>query len=460
VRTTLVLPDWIASRLSALAQMHVETGAVLLAQRSPSPDGGARLLAVRLIEVPEVEYVHREAASLLIKSSGYVPALALAEQLGAIPIWTHTHPGDGSSPRPSAHDQRVDEQLADPFRLRTGSDQYGALVVAHLAGQLRFTGHLESEQGRVDIDRLLVAGERIRVAWNDYHGRPPLPGLFDRNVRAFGSEVQLALQDLRVAVVGTGGTGSAVAEQLVRLGVRNLLLVDPDHLTESNLTRVYGSTRADIGRSKVDVVRDHLLRIASDAQVRALRSMVTVEAAAREVAQVDLAFGCTDDNAGRLVLSRLAAYMLLPVIDCGVLLTSNSTGTLDGIHGRITVLHGGAACLVCRQRIDLARASSELLSPTERVRRENEGYAAALPGVEPAVVAYTTMVAATAVGELLERLIGYGPTPVPSEILLRMHDREISTNMQRPISGHYCDPTRGKVGLGLTQPFLEQTWGA
>jgi hypothetical protein len=76
------------------------------------------------------------------------------------------------------------------------------------------------------------------------------------------------------------------------------------------------------------------------------------------------------------------------------------------------------------------------------------------------VVAYTTMVAAAAVNELLERLVGYGVEPAPNEVLLRIHDREMSTNIGVPSDGHYCDVAAGKVGRGITIPFLEQTWVA
>ena len=172
----------------------------------------------------------------------------------------------------------------------------------------------------------------------------------------------------------------------------------------------------------------------------------------------DAVFGCTDDNAGRLVLSRLANYFLTPVFDSGVLLTSDNAGRLTGIHGRVTTLIPGQACLVCRDRIDLARASVELRTPEERVRLENEGYAPALGRTEPAVVTFTTAVAATAVSELLERLIGYGPEQRPTEVLLRLHDREISTNVAQSRTGHYCDPSAEKLGLGFIEPFLEQTW--
>ena len=99
-----------------------------------------------------------------------------------------------------------------------------------------------------------------------------------------------------------------------------------------------------------------------------------------------------------------------------------------------------------------------MMSPGEHQRRADEGYAPALEGVEPAVVTFTTQTAAAAVSELLERLIRYGPEPVPSEILLRAHEREISTNVQAPREGHYCHPDSGKLGLGITEPFLEQTW--
>ena len=189
-----------------------------------------------------------------------------------------------------------------------------------------------------------------------------------------------------------------------------------------------------------------------------LRSKVTMEPAARALMDADVVFGCTDDNAGRLVLSRFATYLLTPVIDCGVVLTTDSESRLDGIHGRVTVLYPGAACMVCRDRIDLRRAASEALAPAEHVRRIDEGYAPALPGIEPAVIAFTTAVGAQAVSELLERLTRYGPTPVPNEVLLRLHEREISTNIAEPREQHYCHAASGKLGLGETDPFLEQTW--
>lgn len=459
MNATLVLPQVLADDLLAAAQQPLETAGVLIARIAHMDDGAIRVLGHSVEWVSASAYHKREVDHLSIGSDGYVPALGKAERLGATALWLHTHPGNEAAPVPSAYDTIVDTQIADLFRLRTGSDYYGTVIVSPRSSGLAFTAALHSANGNtISIDRLWAVGDRFRLTAAYEAAAAEPSAVYDRNVRAFGGHIQRTLHDLNIGIVGCGGTGSSVAEQLARLGVRRITLVDPDNLSESNITRVYGSSASDAGRSKVDVLAAHLERIAIDMQCKRLKTMLTTESAARLLAGSDLIFGCTDDNAGRLVLSRIATYFVTPVIDCGVLLDSDENGRLIGIDGRVTVMAPGNACLVCRGRIDVARAAAELMTPEERNRRENEGYAPALGRIEPAVVTFTTAVAAAAVSELLERFIGYGPEPRPSEILLRFHDREVSGNIIFPRERHYCHPTSGKLGLGNTQPFLEQAW--
>jgi len=456
---TLIIAQSIFEEIHAVACLEAETGGVLLAGIAQAPDGDIRIIARCIRWVKETAYVRRESDRLTISSEGYVEALAEADETDAICIWLHTHPGNYASPMPSKADAIVDRELAEPFRIRSDSKYYGALIFSPNSSGLAFTGHLDIENVKaIQIERMWQVGDRWRLTRAYDSSLPHLSPIFDRSVRAFGEEVQQTLGALRVAVVGCGGTGSAVAEQLVRLGVRHLVLIDPDELSASNITRVFGSTASDVGRPKVEVLSQHLEKIAPELECKTIQSMITLETTALHLIECDLIFGCTDDNAGRLVLSRIATYMATPVIDCGVLLSSDQNGQLTGIDGRITTLTQGQACLVCRNRIDIARAGSELLTPEERIRRENEGYAPALARTEPAVISFTTLVAATAVSELIERLVGYGPLPRPSEVLLRCHEREISTNLAEPKLGHYCHQDSGKLGAGMTQPFLGQAW--
>ena len=456
---TLVMPFNLAAEIEAAARLPVETGGVVLARVAKAPNGDLRLLARSVIWVPDEAYLKRERDELLIASHGYVGALGEAERRGCMAFWLHTHPGDQGVPLPSVYDDKVDAALADVFRLRTDAEFYGAIIVSPRQNALVFSAQLFPESGAsTPIERMWIVGDRFRLTLAVNAAHVGISDAFDRNVRAFGSAIQAALGQLRVGVVGAGGTGSALCEQLVRLGVRHLQIADADRLSASNVTRVYGSTPADAGRLKVEVLREHLQRIAPDLVCEATSSMVTLEPVARDLMSCDVVFGCTDDNAGRLVLSRLSTFMLTPVIDVGLLLSNDASGALSGIDGRVTVLSPGAACLVCRDRIDLPRAASELRTPEERKKLEDEGYAPALARVEPAVIAFTTAVAAAATSELLERLIGFGPEPRPSEILLRWHEREISTNVRAPRDGHYCHPASAKLGAGATEPFLDQAW--
>lgn len=456
---TLVLPEPIIADLVQKAQFPDEIAGVLLAKLHQAPDGDVRLLGRAIHWTPADAYRRRSQFGMTISSEGYVRALSLAEQDGATPIWFHTHPS--GNPVPSVADERVDEAIAGLFRLRSGSDFYGTVIAAPNRDGIDLTGTLQKEGSEVvPINRFWLVGNRWRMVVpfdTGFDGTLAMEE-FDRNVRAFGEAIQQTIGMLRIAIVGAGGTGSAVAEQMVRLGARHVLLIDGDTLSKSNVTRVYGSTPAQVGRKKTAVLAQHLQSISSELHCRTITTMCTSESVARTLANVDLIFGCTDDNAGRLVLSRLSTYYLIPLIDVGVLLSSDLNGRLTGIDGRITVVSPGNACLVCRDRIDTARASVEQRTPTERKRLADEGYAPALGQVEPAVITFTTMVAAAAVNELLERLVGFGHPVRPNEVLLRMHDREISTNVEEPRDRHYCHRGQNKWGMGDTTPFLERTW--
>lgn len=455
----IVLPARLAAEIEDKARERNETGGVLLAGKAEGKDG-LRLLGRELCWVTEDAYKRRTPRALTVNSSGYMDALGRAEDQGDIPIWLHTHPADGSSPRRSKWDKIVDDELSETFRARSNAQHYASLVFCPAGAGFSFTGMVWGSGAPQAMRRMFVVGDRWKgVIAEDAADHGDAPVLFDRQVRAFGGDVQRVLSQLRVGVVGSGGTGSATAEQLARLGVGSLLVIDPKDLSESNPTRVYGSSPDDVGMSKAEVLARHLRHIAPGVDVEAIRGSVTDESVARRVAMCDIVFGCTDDNAGRLVLSRLPTYYLTPVIDTGVLISS-AQGQLQGIDGRVTVVTPGSACLVCRGRIDLARAGAEQLSPDERAARVAEGYAPELGGIEPAVIPYTSAVASFAVAELLERLIGYGPEPEPGEILLRFHEREVSTNAALPKPRHYCDPAEGLAGAGDRVPFLGQTWHA
>lgn len=76
------------------------------------------------------------------------------------------------------------------------------------------------------------------------------------------------LSESRVAVFGIGGVGGYVCEALVRSGVRAFDLIDDDKVCLTNLNRQIIATRKTIGRYKAEVMKERILEINPDADVR------------------------------------------------------------------------------------------------------------------------------------------------------------------------------------------------
>lgn len=216
----------------------------------------------RVIWVSEEHYVERTPKRMSIASAGWVPMLKVAADTGLQPIFFHTHPNDESTP--SERDDGVDGELAEPFRIRARIERYTSFILGGEVAQPTFTGRVVAQDGTANsITRVRVVGRRLRLlpAFDNTEAATADQQVHDRQIRAFGSSGQRTLAQLRVGVVGAGGTGSAVIEQLTRLGVRDIVSIDNDIITTTNVSRVYGSSTSDDGRLKVQVANDNVARI-------------------------------------------------------------------------------------------------------------------------------------------------------------------------------------------------------
>jgi tRNA A37 threonylcarbamoyladenosine dehydratase len=79
--------------------------------------------------------------------------------------------------------------------------------------------------------------------------------------RLYGDGAYERVRGLRLAVVGLGGVGSWAAEALARSGVRGLVLVDMDHVAESNVNRQVQALGRTLGQHKGEALRDRIADI-------------------------------------------------------------------------------------------------------------------------------------------------------------------------------------------------------
>jgi molybdopterin/thiamine biosynthesis adenylyltransferase len=358
-----------------------------------------------------------------------------------VPVFVHTHPR--RSAQPSELDHGVDQALLVPALLRSRAPIYASLIVGGTKEKPEFTGRVYNENGFVaQLGRLRIVGPRIQVLLAQ--GLPDAEvdaEIYDRQILAFGAKGQRMLARLSAGVVGVGGTGSAVFEQLVRDGVRDIIVIDDDAVTITNVTRIHESSARDIGSAKADVMRAAAERIGLGADVRAINGRVTDPEIRHHLRHLDVIFGCTDDEKGRLVLSKLALTHLIPVFDMAFAVDLGEDGSMRSLDGRVTYLLPGQACLLCRGRITPEGLAAEDLEPEERRRRAGEGYVPGLGENDPSVGTFTSLIGCFAVNELLDRMFGYSEgssTFRSSELVVRLADRHLSYTSRPAVPPHWC----------------------
>ena len=103
---------------------------------------------------------------------------------------------------------------------------------------------------------------------------------FSRTQLLIGEEAIQKLAKSRVAVFGIGGVGGYVCEALVRSGVGAFDLVDDDKVCLTNLNRQIIATRKTVGKYKVEVMKERMLEINPDVDVRTYQCFFLPENAA------------------------------------------------------------------------------------------------------------------------------------------------------------------------------------
>lgn len=94
-----------------------------------------------------------------------------------------------------------------------------------------------------------------------------MKNIFSRTALVFGNDVIEKFQKTRVAIIGLGGVGSFASEILVRSGIENIVLVDFDTISESNINRQLPALHSTIGKYKTDTMKARLLDINPDASI-------------------------------------------------------------------------------------------------------------------------------------------------------------------------------------------------
>ena len=369
------------------------------------------ILVRRPIEIPNQLVPVQNEYHLEVSPQAINGLIALCESNGLGAVIAHSHPEGGLSYSPS--DDYGENRIANSLRnfIPTKTP-----VASLLFTQNDVTGRvwLPGRSKPILLDEIVVIGHYLqRIEIMKAHSEKLLEvGLYDRQVRAFGKDGQKAMSNAKVGIIGVGGTGSPIAEQLVRLGVTDIVLIDPDTFSSTNITRVYGtffsSTRRFnfLSKYKVNLVASHLKKINPRVQIRAIKQSVVLNTVAPLLSDRDILFLCTDEHWGRSIVNQLSYQYLIPTINVGVKISSQN-GTITNAVGVLDILRPDIACLWCKQFLRSERISAESMPNSNRQSLLEEGYVEDLDTKEPSVISFTSSVASSATSIFLHMFTNF-----------------------------------------------------
>lgn len=351
----------------------------------------------------------------------------------------------------------------------TGAPAVGALVFADNA----VAGDIWTTDGtRHPIEKLTVTGPNRRDLRPHPEESVAAAQAYHRQALMFGDAGQDILRRQRIAIIGLGGAGSLINEIVARLGVGHLLLVDPDRIETSNLSRVVGARTFDahpwltdsrrpgwvrrIGERletpKVRVAKRVAKQASPGTQVDTVLGSVEDPGVWEQLVECDHIFLAADSHTARLIVNAIAHQYLIPVTQVGAKASiDRGNGDVNAVFSVTRLVEPGGTCLRCNGLITPAKLTEEA---TPAAERERQRYVDDEDVHAPSVISLNSVAASIAVNEWLLRTVGLAKRSIiPDWVTVDALNGEYNLDGTRKDPDcPWCGPTRFGRGEAVTLP--------
>ena len=278
---------------------------------------------------------------------------------------------------------------------------------------------------------------------------------YDRQARLFGDNGQRILRDTHVGIVGLGGVGSLLAQDLAMLGVGYFVLVDPDRVARSNIPRIVGArrwhARTWLTRNPWPAWVQQLARKSATYKTKLARrvihranrsaTMVTHETdmldpeATASLLSCEYIFLAADSMRARLLFNAIAHQYLIPGVQIGSKVTiEKSSGDVTNVHAVVRPVLPESGCLWCNRIINPAKLQEE--GQTEQ-ELNAQRYIDDPTVVAPSVITLNAVGAAQAANDFMLYMTGL-TLPTAKRSYVRFHPLRRDVVFDNPSSSADC----------------------
>jgi len=345
-----------------LLQNANEQLAYLFCHQSTDAYGNVCILPGKLIAIdscPDDDTLKRTGTSICVEPElvNEVYAQFIESEYSCL-VNCHSHPFSSSKVSFSGVDDREDKLEAQYVygelnsvrneHCRKAEHSFASIVVS----QSDFDSRLVTKDGKFEtVETITSLDNGMTIEKHRSHNSASEIGkAWHRQTLAFGEEFQQSISRSSVAVLGCGGLGSIIAEGIVRLGCKKIVLIDDDNLESSNLNRWQGAKLSDVSRPKVEVLKELLLAYNPVIDVEVVSASVHSEEAISRFKNCDFYLGCFDNHKARFLINRVAVQYRAIYLDAASVIEMDSSGQIDLLGNRLgVVLPGVSACMDCSQ---------------------------------------------------------------------------------------------------------------
>jgi molybdopterin/thiamine biosynthesis adenylyltransferase len=389
--------------------------------RSTAGPNGPILFAYDYHPVPDGQYLEDECCGARIGEIPIQAAMQRSLDMSSTQLWVHTH-GRNWSTFPSPLDAREGPNVVRSLANLNQKLPHGWAVISNreISGQICL-----SKSELVDLGRMNVVGWPMSIGWCSVDNRGV--DLESRHGRQgfLGPSAPWIIENAKIGIVGLGGGGSHINQQLAHLGFKHVVYAEFDHVTLSNLNRLVGATAKDVqdARLKTEIASRVFLSVQPDAHLDAVPARWEDKTDA--FGECDVIFGCVDSFSGRRDLEQFCRSRMIPLIDIGMRVCQNEHAPPQ-IYGQCAVSMPGSHCLRCLNVIT-----------DQNLAEEAADYGA---GAQPQVVWPNGILASTAVGFAMQMFTGWaGNTAPPARLDYKGFEQSVSpSNLVQALKGISC----------------------
>lgn len=287
--------------------------------------------------------------------------LAIKEKAGL--AFMHSHPSHGWQDM-SDPDIIAERDVLTSPAFATGLPLLGLTIGTDGYWSARFWKKERTTTKRYWCQKVRVLGKKSYKFYYNDNLLPPSSRkeILKRTFDTWGPAHQNNIARLKVGIVGLGSVGCIVAEAMARLGVSNIVLIDPDKVEMHNLDRLLYGTTEDIGKYKVNVAGQLIKKhsTAKKVNIKELPFSIHHSQAYYVASDCDFLFSCVDRPVARDVLNFISIAHLIPVIDGGIQVTLDQKKAFYNAHWRSHLVTPYHQCLRCNKQYTTSEVSLEL----------------------------------------------------------------------------------------------------